>query len=249
MKTSKMILCCISVFLFFNFSSFGDGVLHAAKVENQRWSFDFKSCTVSDVLRQMAEVTGIDIFTNQTIDKGLFSKFYKEQTIDQILRDLFRKENCAMVWSYSDNGLDAIGVWIFEGSGSGDNFSPKKFLKERRTSMRGNKIVRSVDHESRVVSRKLQEADKNKDAEESISSQYWKPASDSLEYSASNRKVSLAIPAFPSPIQAGANAESSITDGGIAQNEDYASETTPPQPMPENLHGLEPPPMPPGFSN
>lgn len=266
MKTSRMILCCIVGFLFFSFTPFGDGILHAAKVENQRWSFDFKNCTISDVLGQMTKVTGIDIFTNQIRDKGLFSKSYKDQSIDQILRDFFRKENCAMVWSYGDNGLDAIGVWILEGSGSRGRSSPTKFVKERGTGVRGSTIVKNVDHKSRVVRGEHQGArksdpyslqgesgDYSKDAKESFSPQYSKPAPDkaqtkpdSLGHRVSNRRISKATPASPSPMPAVANPGSNVPDGGIAQDEDHASGIVPP--TPEKWHGLEPPPMPPGFS-
>ncbi|MEA3432554.1 MAG: hypothetical protein U9R01_07805, partial [candidate division WOR-3 bacterium] len=66
-------------------------------MEHDTWTFDFKNCSVSDALIRIVETTGIDIFTDKPINRKV-CKSYDAGTIDKILKDLFRRENHAMVW-------------------------------------------------------------------------------------------------------------------------------------------------------
>lgn len=270
MNKTKICLYCVIWLLFFYFVCIysGKGVSHAARLENKRWSFHFKNYTISDALEKMTRVTSIDIFTNKNRDKSLFNKSYKDQTIDQILKDLFRKKNSAMVWSYGDNGLEAIGVWIFEGSGSGGSFGPRKFTKKTGRNLRSNRIKKDVDHKPRVVRRQSQKTKENKSfpppnksgdyikqAKESIGYQYSKmttaasqskahPSEHGIPSAGESEVTSSWLSALPDIVDSGANKP----DDEIPQEEDQTAETVPPSPAPEGWHGLEAPPMPPGFS-
>jgi len=278
MKISKVIMYCLLWYMFFHFVSYGDGTLQAAKVEDKRWSFDFKNCTVSDALRQMSQVTGIGIFMmNQKGDKQLLSKSYKDQTIDRILRDILRQENYAMLWNYDVDDLDAIDIWIFKDSSSRANFTMQQLSEQRLMQQRKDKMVHKSDFkpgvessqsDNKVVVKYVSSQSKKGDPtkkEPNISFvyRYSKPSgSENMlpnpELSVPNAGIapedaeeklgganevnlppSLTIPEVPDP-------ESNGTAEGIAEEENQAAETVPP-PVPKKWHGLEPPPMPPGF--
>ena len=241
MNVSKISLCCVICLFFFHFISFGISSLHATKADNERLSFDFDNCTISDVLRQMTKVTGIEITINKNKNKGLIRKSYNDQTIDQILWDLFRKDNCAVIWSYGDNGLDAIGILIFDGDGSGDNFNSAQFLKERRTNAGGNAPKRGVSSQ-RIVRTQLQKNGQGRYF--SLKDKFKKDATE-LREPAASQYVKTSTSA---PYEKFDNQEATLAHGGTTQDEDDGSRTVSPPPEPEERHGLEPPPMPPGLS-
>ncbi|MEA3391600.1 MAG: hypothetical protein U9Q91_01330, partial [Candidatus Marinimicrobia bacterium] len=76
MKIPKEIFY-LSFFLIFLPLLFMTTNVSASNIENQKWSFDFKDCTVLDALRQMANIANIEIVTNKNGDKELSSKSYK----------------------------------------------------------------------------------------------------------------------------------------------------------------------------
>lgn len=166
MKKLNYILSCIIWLLFLYFISFSNSVSHAANVENQRWSFKFKNCPISEALRQITKVTGIDIVINRDRGKEVLSKSYRDQTIDQILRDFFRKENYAIIWYCGSKGFDAIDILIFEGSSSGGSIGPEKIPRQRGANLKGNRIRKNTSYRSTVVRRKAQKTiGKDKDQE------------------------------------------------------------------------------------
>jgi hypothetical protein len=279
METLKIILRCIVCFMFFSFIPFGDGELHAAKVENHKWSFNFKNCTISDALRQMSQVTGIALFMNQNRDKQLYSKSYKSQTIDQILRDLFRQENYAMLWSYNSDGLNAIDIWIFKGSGSRTDFSMEKLSEQRPIKEEKDRLIHKTDYKPRAGNTQSdkREVDKSlfrrsktkshikKEPKKSLVFQYSKPSEtgsnfENLEVSvpdagiapeAAEEETGGANEVNPPPSSAMPEVEgsgASESNEEISQHENQPAETVPLPPAPEEIGGLEPPPMPPGFS-
>lgn len=145
MKKSRTLLGRITWLWFFCFICFSASLSHAAKIEQNTWSFDFKNCFVSDALTRITETTGIDVYTNKQINKK-FCKSYNASTIDQILKDIFRKENYATIWYYSENGLDSVDILVFESSGSNNNFHRDKLF--RKTSAKGSVTKKKVDYKS-----------------------------------------------------------------------------------------------------
>ncbi len=241
MKRSGVCLFCIVWLCFFYFTPIGGNLSYAAKAGNERWSFDFQNCSISDALRQMSQVTSIDLFMNRNRGERFFSKFYENQTVDQILKDLFRREDYAMVWYYAEKSLDAIGIFIFESSGSGDNFDSTKFLRERRTSLRDNTSVKNVDRKSKVVKKQFQKTSGN-----SSFKTRTKPSSPG--HSSSNHGIGKATPIRTLSRSEPDNQGSNVRDPGIIRDEEQSSGTTLPPPTSEKRHNLESPPMPPGFS-
>lgn len=145
MKKSRTLLCRIIWLWFFCFICFSASLSHAAKIEQNTWSFDFKNCSVSDALIRITETTGIDVYTNKQIKKKL-CKSYDASTIEQIINDLFRKENYAMVWYYSENNLDSVDIRVFESSGSNNNFNQSRSF--RKTSAKGGVTRKKVAYKS-----------------------------------------------------------------------------------------------------
>ncbi len=211
----------------------------ASNIENQRWSFDFKDCTISDALRQISSVMNIEILASRGGYEE-FNRSYTDQTIDQILRDIFWKDNCAMIWRYGDSGLASIDIWVFKGDGGG-SFRQEKLAKQGGVNIRGNRVKKITDSKPTIVRKESPNIRKNGS---------FPPQKNPKDH------MNLSTEA-PATIRNKAS-------GGGSRGKSYsptrslseASESpgielkaTEPPPMPEKLHGLEPPPMPPGFSN
>jgi len=90
----------------------------AAEVEEQLWSFRFENLSVAEVLKQLSEKTGIDITTNQTPQEKRVTKSYENETVEGIIRDIFRGTSYTLVWNYGDTGISSVGVYFFDQGGS-----------------------------------------------------------------------------------------------------------------------------------
>lgn len=194
-------------------------------MEHNTWSFNFKDCSVSDALNRIAEITGIDIFTDKPINKKL-CKFYDAGTIDQILKDIFRKDNHAIVWYYSEQALDSIGIWVFEGGSSKGNFNPEKFLQDRKRNLKGTTTKRSVDYNTANAKKYSWKTENNTSVIQEKSKKY------------DNSHHSKSI----------TNRKQTVSHNSVDNIPNSKDELTARPPLPPNKHGLEPPPMPPGFS-
>ena len=256
MKKSKIVLCCMIWLLFFCFICFSS-LSHAAKIKHDTWSFNFKNCSVSDALILITETTGIDVFTDKPINKKLY-KFYDASTIDQILRDIFRQENYAMVWYYSENGLDSVGIWVFESSGSNNNnFHQTKSFRKTRANDSGTR--KKVDYKSvsakgrsnndnliclKDKSKNHAKASKSGDfRSEKLSTGGGQPVSNDLSQGLQKYRVNKKSTGTSAMLND--NSETGVHDSNVETTDKY---TLSPPPVPDKWHGLEPPPMPPGFS-
>ncbi len=106
---------CVAVWiLLLDSVIFQCGAVHAESKENARWSIDFGAVSISEALNQLTEITGIKIFTETPLDHKISPKLYRNQSIDQILRDILRNVNYAVVWYYGEKGLDSVGVLVFD---------------------------------------------------------------------------------------------------------------------------------------
>ena len=240
MKISKEIFYLSFFLIFLSLLSMPTNV-SASNIENQRWSFDFKDCTVLEALRQITNITNIEIVTNKNGDKELSSKSYKDQTIDQILRDLFRKENCAMIWSYGDSGLDSIDIWVFKGGGSGGSVRQERFAKQGGEKLQGKRVKKTDDFKSKVSMKKSPKIERN---------DFFSQQSKLKGYAkASKESIDVRYSKLPTVASHGKsdNLSSAILD--TSKSPGIQSTTGAQPPMTEQRNGLEPPPMPPGFSN
>ena len=90
----------------------------AAEGEEQLWSFRFENLSVAEVLKQLSEKTGIDITTNQSPQEKRVTKSYENETVEGIIRDIFRGASYTLVWNYSDTEMSSVGVYFFDQGGS-----------------------------------------------------------------------------------------------------------------------------------
>jgi type II secretory pathway component GspD/PulD (secretin) len=94
--------------------------------EDALYSLQFNSVSISDALKQIAQSTGIKIVTPKQLGSQVITRSYKNQTVERILRDMFRDMNFALVWSYGEKGIDSVKiVTLDEGSGAGAGHPPK----------------------------------------------------------------------------------------------------------------------------
>ena len=243
MRRSETVLFCIIWLCFFFLTFIWANLLYAAKAKSEKWSFDFENCTISEALRQVTDVTGIYIFTNKDKDKSLFRKSFEDETIERILTDLFRKKSCAMIWCYSDEGLDSVGIWVFEGSGGRGKLNAAKFVEERIRTARGNTPEKKTGHQSRVVRRPSERAENN------VVPFPPQGKVSSLTHAISERgKTRAASGPTPRSPELGIS-ETSGREAGLHKAEQQDETQVPPTPAPEKRYVLEPPPMPPGFSH
>ncbi len=99
----------------------------------------FNSVSISDALKQIAQSTGIKIVTPKQLGNQVITRSYKSQTIERILRDMFRDMNFALVWSYGEKGIDSVKiVTLDKGTGAGARYSPK----EARPTVRDYRAAR-----------------------------------------------------------------------------------------------------------
>jgi len=102
--------------------------------EDALYSLQFRSVSISEALKQIAETTGIKIVTPKQLGNQVITRSYKNQTIQRILKDMFRDTNFALVWSYGEKGIDSVKIVTLDrGSGAGARYSPKA----ARSTIRG----------------------------------------------------------------------------------------------------------------
>jgi hypothetical protein len=236
MKRSKINIC-FAILLLFLFSYYLDcAVLHGYVMEDEKWSIDFKNCTVSEALSRITQMSGISIIANDTIDKRISTKSYKDMTIDQILADLLRGQNCAVVWHYSEEGLDSVNIWTFGRSGTGGGSITTASKRSVSTAQSRSDIEKPGN---------IQENNTRKLPQSNI---YLRSSN---EYSTVQSKVEHHDRAARETQSFTASSRSNIgnrstdsTDGVIRTGENRKISS-----IPEKWNYLEPPPMPPGLSN
>jgi hypothetical protein len=237
--------------------------------EGKTFSFRFESCTVTDALKEISAKSGVDIISNGTIKKEILRKSYVNRTIDSIITDLIRGENCAVVWNYNDGNLFSI-----------DLFTPDEDTVRRPLAgSNGNRrTIRDNDRRpfpDDVINTARASYLRNREADRSNNrSNITLPASRrSVERNSSNRINTNSNSVFGRSGRANTNNNSvSGNSSGVSANIrrstknkqnnkiDNNEPVTNPQPLPgspalpespepETGSGLEPPPMPPGLYN
>jgi hypothetical protein len=94
--------------------------------ENTLYSLQFNNVSISEALKQVAQSTGIKIVTPKQLGNQVITRSYKNQTIERILKDMFRDMNFALVWSYGEKGIDSVKIVALEkGTGAGARSSPE----------------------------------------------------------------------------------------------------------------------------
>gem|GEM_PF-3750280 len=78
------------------------------------WTFRFDKTPIAEVLNELSETTNVEIFTNRPPEERMLTKTYTNMNLARIIRDIFKGVSFALVWYYSETGLDGIGVWFFD---------------------------------------------------------------------------------------------------------------------------------------
>lgn len=160
--------------------------LRAEVDENALWSLQFKRVLISDALKQITETTGIKIIPPRRLGSQVITKSYKNQTLEHILKDLFRDMNYALVWSHSEKGIDSVRILALDKVGAagatdssdegGPNISdyppPRSSAQERARPKRGPspptrpiKDSEPEDTDSEVSAEQDQEEEEQAEAE------------------------------------------------------------------------------------
>jgi hypothetical protein len=90
------------------------GITLAETKEEARWSINFGDISISEALDQLSKVTGIKIFTKTPLSHRISHKRYRNQSIEQILKDLLKNVNFAAVYHYRESGIESIGILAFD---------------------------------------------------------------------------------------------------------------------------------------
>ena len=124
MKSKAFFISCplFACLVLFSLSAFCADVY-----EDALYSLQFRSVSISDALKEIAQTTGIKIVTPKQLGNQVITRSYKNQTVERILRDMFRDMNFALVWSYGEKGIDSVKiVTLDKGTGAGARYSPKE---------------------------------------------------------------------------------------------------------------------------
>lgn len=261
MGESKKTLYFVSLFLIFSVVCIGTSVSLGSAKEIRKWAFDFKNCTVSDALNQISKETNIQIYFNKDLNNKFISKSYRDSSIEEIITDIFRKENFAIVWNYSESRLDIVEISTVEGGAGGGGFKSSKAFNSERINLK-NDNTRKNDHKSTLAQSNHQKSNITNSSLQSKSGSYLKeskamvPSEDSkpgafrtrtILFRSGNNTSNRGIEETTDDEGIYVSPPPSIPEDENNKEQDLTLDTPPP--VPDKWHGLEPPPMPPGFTS
>jgi hypothetical protein len=110
-RRDRRLLFLISLLLFSLVFTF-PGLSNASQGGDDVWSFRFNNVTVAEALKELSKATGVTLFANRPPQDRRVNKSYERQTIEQILRDVFKGQSYTLVWHYGEKGLESIGIWF-----------------------------------------------------------------------------------------------------------------------------------------
>lgn len=133
-NTVTLIQLCYRILFFFfvitlicRIPSFGE-----QNDSEKRVSLEFKNASISDILDELTIITGIDISANKIPEDSRVTKSYRNLTIEQIVRDLFKSTSFALIWNYGHSGVHSLDIKVFDGGGS----TPRSFSTVERQASR-----------------------------------------------------------------------------------------------------------------
>lgn len=237
MKTLRIVACFMIICLLYGLFPYGKGVIRAERPENRRWSFDFDKHSVSDVLREITRVTDITILASRGGDEEV-SRSYRDQTVDYILRDIFRKENCAIIWRYGDGDLASIDIWVFKAGSTAASAAEGKYTKEDEKKFKGLTDEENSSPETVVARKELLNNKKNASPSALRELKGHVTASKETVDARTNRLKHVV---------SAENLDNTIVETS-GEDGEKGEETNNLAVAPIKQYVLEPPPMPPGFS-
>ena len=79
------------------------------------YSFEFKDCKASDAISEISKKSGVKINAPlDTFENKAFNKSYVDFSIDQIIQDIFRGDDYAIIWNYKNSQLVSIEIRLAE---------------------------------------------------------------------------------------------------------------------------------------
>jgi hypothetical protein len=165
-------------------------VLPADVDENALWSLQFQNVSISEALRQITQTTGIKIIPPNQLGNQVITRSYNNQTIEHIIKSIFRDMNYALVWYHGEKGIDSVRILILDKIGASDathssdavrqnirNYPAPRYPTQRQTPpSRSLKDSESEDTDSEISAEQEQEEEEqtegefNEEDEEQISS-------------------------------------------------------------------------------
>lgn len=99
---------CLASIIFVPSSS------QASDLQERTWSMRFNNAAIGDTLKQLSQVTGVEISTNKTPSMERITRSYESQTLEHIIRDVLRGTSYTLVWHYGANDLESVGICFFD---------------------------------------------------------------------------------------------------------------------------------------
>ena len=219
------------VMLFFvvSFVCMNNSDLSAAAVEDDKWSFEFIDLTVSEILNEINNVSGVEIGIKGEIEERTITKSYQDYTIDNVLMDIFSSENHAVLFQYDDAELSAVNIWVL----------PEGEDRVMHTDIFKNDPSLSLPA---IESNRIQRYEYRSRGSRIVTVKSVTKASNNLKTTKNNMHSSVSF--INKDSSATENiAEANSSNSGISEAVDIV-------PLAEIVAtlGLEPPPMPPGLS-
>jgi hypothetical protein len=111
-STDRLLLSVIVLLLTVALSTYG--VSGGSQTGDGAWSLSFRDLTVAEALKELTRVTGVNLYANRPPEDRRLTRTYENQTIEEIIRDVFRGNNHSLVWNYGEKGLESIGIWFYD---------------------------------------------------------------------------------------------------------------------------------------
>lgn len=105
--------------------------------DDKTWSLQFSKTPISDVLNRLTEVTGIEISVDKLPAKEPLTKSYTNCTFENILKDIFKDINHALVWHRGEDGKDSVEIRLFD-KGSDSRTTAGNLSNVSRTTRRNS---------------------------------------------------------------------------------------------------------------
>ena len=248
MENKKLIVFVKTCTLIFLVTFFSIHVSAITEKNSNTFSFSFENCTVSEALKQVSEKSGINIISNSIFNKNILRKSYSNKSLDSIVANLLRGENCAVVWNYNEGNLHSIDIYSLDendinGKADRSRLNRNTQIKNDRNTYPGNTRSNKIDEIKENIL-KSKAVGRNRSA----------TPSDNSRKSSGNTPLKRTT--FSSGTSGGSTNNRRTTD--YSKNDESNNETEESEekinsqsssepPEPEKGSGLERPPMPPGL--
>jgi hypothetical protein len=119
------------------FAAVAPGVSHSSEATSNSWSFRFNDLPVEDALKQLSQITGVNVLANRPPDNRRLTRSYENQTVEQIVRDILRGVNYTLEWRTNEEGFQSVAITFIDGGSGGF----------RQSSGDGRTVERNSDYE------------------------------------------------------------------------------------------------------